>query len=260
MGHYKSNLRDIEFNLFEVLGRGDVLGSGPYEDIDADTAREMLKEVSRLAENELAESFQDGDRNPPVYDPQTQAVTMPESFRRSFDAYRDSGFWAIDLHAELGGTVAPAEPALGRQRDAARLQPGRRDVRGVLRLRQAALRARQRRPEEARALDRREGLALHDGADRAGCRVRRRRRPHQGDRRTTTAPGPSAASSASSPAPSPTWSTTSCTSCSPAPRAPAPAPRACRSSSSPSTPSTSRPVSSASATASTSPTSRRRWA
>ena len=49
MGHYKSNLRDIEFNLFEVLGRGDVLGSGPYEAIDADTAREMLKEVSRLA-------------------------------------------------------------------------------------------------------------------------------------------------------------------------------------------------------------------
>ena len=57
MGHYKSNLRDIEFTLFEVLGRGDVLGSGPYEAIDADTAREMLKEVSRLAENELAESF-----------------------------------------------------------------------------------------------------------------------------------------------------------------------------------------------------------
>ena len=107
MGHYKSNLRDIEFNLFEVLGRGDVLGTGPYEAIDADTAREMLKEVSRLAENELAESFQDSDRNPPVYDPQTQVVTMPESFRTSFDAYRDSGFWAIDLNAELGGTVAP---------------------------------------------------------------------------------------------------------------------------------------------------------
>ena len=80
MGHYKSNLRDIEFNLFEVLGRGDVLGAGPYEDVDSDTAREMLKEVARLAENELAESFLDADRNPPVYDPQTQAVTMPESF------------------------------------------------------------------------------------------------------------------------------------------------------------------------------------
>ncbi|GAA4410839.1 acyl-CoA dehydrogenase [Fodinibacter luteus] len=107
MGHYKSNLRDIEFNLFEVLGRGDVLGSGPYEEVDGDTAREMLKEVARLAENELAASFEDGDRNPPVYDPQTQAVTMPESFTRSFNAYRDSGFWAVDLNAELGGTVVP---------------------------------------------------------------------------------------------------------------------------------------------------------
>ncbi|MCB1240653.1 MAG: acyl-CoA dehydrogenase N-terminal domain-containing protein, partial [Tetrasphaera sp.] len=47
MGHYKSNLRDIEFNLFEVLGRGDVLGHGPYADLDEDTAREMLKEVAR---------------------------------------------------------------------------------------------------------------------------------------------------------------------------------------------------------------------
>ena len=107
MGHYKSNLRDIEFNLFEVLGRGDVLGSGPYDHIDADTAREMLKEVARLAENELAESFADSDQNPPVYDPKTQAVTMPESFKKSFEAYRESGFWNIDLNAELGGTVAP---------------------------------------------------------------------------------------------------------------------------------------------------------
>ncbi|KGN31665.1 butyryl-CoA dehydrogenase [Knoellia sinensis KCTC 19936] len=107
MGHYKSNLRDIEFNLFEVLGRGDVLGSGPYEDMDADTAREMLKEMTRLAENEIAESFQDADRNPPVYDPETQVVTMPESFKKSYNAYRESGFWGIDLPAELDGTVAP---------------------------------------------------------------------------------------------------------------------------------------------------------
>ncbi|MEO7422251.1 MAG: acyl-CoA dehydrogenase [Ornithinibacter sp.] len=107
MGHYKSNLRDIEFNLFEVLGRGNVLGSGPYSELDADTAREMLREVARLSEHELAESFEDSDRHPPVYDPATQAVTMPESFKTSFEAYRESGFWAIDVQAELGGTVAP---------------------------------------------------------------------------------------------------------------------------------------------------------
>ena len=29
MGHYKSNLRDLEFNLFEVLRRQDLLGPSP---------------------------------------------------------------------------------------------------------------------------------------------------------------------------------------------------------------------------------------
>ncbi|NLW98494.1 MAG: acyl-CoA dehydrogenase [Actinomycetales bacterium] len=107
MGHYKANLRDIEFNLFEVLDRDEILGTGPYAELDVDTAREMLKGMARLAENELAESFSDADRNPPVYDPQTQAVTMPESFKKSQAAYRDSGFWSIEIPAELGGTVAP---------------------------------------------------------------------------------------------------------------------------------------------------------
>ena len=86
-------------------------GLGVYSksvpDLDEDTAREMLKEVARLAENELAESFIDADRNPPVYDPQTQAVTMPESFKKSYKAYQDSGFWSVDVNEELGGTVAP---------------------------------------------------------------------------------------------------------------------------------------------------------
>ena len=27
MGHYKSNVRDLEFNLFEVFGRQEILGT-----------------------------------------------------------------------------------------------------------------------------------------------------------------------------------------------------------------------------------------
>jgi alkylation response protein AidB-like acyl-CoA dehydrogenase len=107
MGHYKANLRDIEFNLFEVFGRGEVLGSGPYAEIDAETAQEMLKEVARLAENELAASFVEADRNPPVFDPATHSVTMPAAFAKSYHAYIDSGFWSVDVPGELDGTVAP---------------------------------------------------------------------------------------------------------------------------------------------------------
>src|SRR6476469_7406825 len=107
MSHYRSNVRDLEFALFEVFGRGDVLGLGPYEAVDADTAREMLHEVARLAEHELAESLLDSDRNPPVYDPVSHTVMLPESFKKSYAAYVESGFSAVDVPAELGGTVVP---------------------------------------------------------------------------------------------------------------------------------------------------------
>lgn len=107
MSHYKSNLRDIEFNLLEVLGRGDVLGQGPYADMDVDTAREVLSEIDRLAKNELAESFEDADRNPPVYDPATHEVTMPESFKKSYHAYMDAEWFKLELPPELGGQPTP---------------------------------------------------------------------------------------------------------------------------------------------------------
>ena len=107
MGHYKANLRDLEFNLFEFLRRQDILGAGPYADVDADTARDMLREVARLAEHELADSFADSDRNPPVFDPQTATIALPESFRRSWRAYLDGEWWRLDVPAELGGTVVP---------------------------------------------------------------------------------------------------------------------------------------------------------
>jgi alkylation response protein AidB-like acyl-CoA dehydrogenase len=107
MGHYKSNLRDLEFNLFEVLGRQEVLGTGPYEDVDADTAREMLHEMARLAENELAESLQDSDLHPPVFDPADGTVRLPESFKTSYAAYMDGGWGLLDIPGELGGTVIP---------------------------------------------------------------------------------------------------------------------------------------------------------
>jgi alkylation response protein AidB-like acyl-CoA dehydrogenase len=107
MSHYKSNLRDIEFNLFEVLGRQELLGAGPFADVDEETARDMLAEVNRLAIGPVAESFADGDRNPPVFDPATGTVTMPESFRKSFRALMDAEWWRLSVPPELGGTMVP---------------------------------------------------------------------------------------------------------------------------------------------------------
>jgi alkylation response protein AidB-like acyl-CoA dehydrogenase len=107
MSHYKSNLRDIEFNLFEVFGRKDILGTGPFAEVDAQTARDMLAEVSRLAAGPVAASFADADRNPPVFDPVTGDVTLPQSFKKSFAELMEAQWWRLVIAPELGGTVVP---------------------------------------------------------------------------------------------------------------------------------------------------------
>jgi alkylation response protein AidB-like acyl-CoA dehydrogenase len=107
MGHYKSNLRDIEFNLFEVFDSGNHYGSAAYPEIDVETARTILAELERLAVTELADSFADADRNPPDFDPTEHSATLPESFKRSFKAYMDTEYWRLGLPEEMGGTLCP---------------------------------------------------------------------------------------------------------------------------------------------------------
>src|SRR5216110_672612 len=80
MSHYKSNLRDIQFNLFEVLRRQDLLGQPPYDELDEETVRGILGELERLATGPLAKSYR---------------------------AFMDAEWYRLSLPAELGGTGAP---------------------------------------------------------------------------------------------------------------------------------------------------------
>ncbi len=107
MGHYIANLRDIQFCLFDLLGRDQILGKGIFSDVDKDTANGMLEEFKRLAENEIAASFVDGDRQGVEFDPKTGEGKLPESFKKSYRAYMDAEWWRIDAPVELGGTLIP---------------------------------------------------------------------------------------------------------------------------------------------------------
>ena len=104
MSHYQSNVRDIEFNLFEVLRRQDILGTGPYADLDQETVSAILAETAHLARTKLAESFVVGDQDPPVFDAQAHSVVVPEAMKKSYRALVDSGAWQLELPAELGGS------------------------------------------------------------------------------------------------------------------------------------------------------------
>jgi alkylation response protein AidB-like acyl-CoA dehydrogenase len=107
MSHYKSNVRDIEFNLFEVLGREEILGTEPYPDLDRETVSAILAEADHLAGTKLASSFADRDGNMPVFDAETHSITVPEPVKKSFRALMNSGAWKLELPEELGGHVTP---------------------------------------------------------------------------------------------------------------------------------------------------------
>ncbi|MCP2277479.1 acyl-CoA dehydrogenase [Nocardia amikacinitolerans] len=107
MGHYKANVRDIEFNLFEVLGLDKLLDTGAYGDLDSDTVREILAEVKRLAEGPIADSFAAADREPVVYDPSTFEISVPEPLRKTVAAVRDADWGRLGMPEGMGGTPAP---------------------------------------------------------------------------------------------------------------------------------------------------------
>ena len=108
MSHYRSNLRDVEFNFFEMNGVAESLGTGPFDDVDAQTARDIIREAHTVAVEEMASTFESADRNPPVFDPATHTVAMPADFKASYWKVVESGFARIDVPKELGGIGAPA--------------------------------------------------------------------------------------------------------------------------------------------------------
>ncbi len=107
MTHYIANLRDIEFTLFDLLKRDEILEKGPFAEVDRATAMGMLEEVKRLSEVDLAASFVESDRLGVNFNPATGDAKLPESFKKSYRAYMDGEWWRIDAPADLGGTVIP---------------------------------------------------------------------------------------------------------------------------------------------------------
>ena len=108
MSHYNANLRDIEFCLFDLLKRDEIMGESIFKDVDRETATGMLEEIKRLAENDLAESFIESDRLGVQFNKETGDVKLPESFKKSYRTFMDNEWWRIDAPVEIGGTLIPA--------------------------------------------------------------------------------------------------------------------------------------------------------
>lgn len=107
MGHYLCNLRDLEFNLFEVFDCRPYLDKAPYEGFDEASIRAVLREMEHLATGALAASYVASDRNPPTFDSARSSVSLDEDFKNSYRAYLDAEYFRMGLVPELDGVCAP---------------------------------------------------------------------------------------------------------------------------------------------------------
>jgi alkylation response protein AidB-like acyl-CoA dehydrogenase len=105
VSHYRTNLRDIEFNLFEVTRIQDHLGREPFVAFDEDMARDILREIERLAIEEFAASFEEADRTPLLL--VDGVIELPAGLKRSLDAVFDGGWHRFGVDERLGGAGAP---------------------------------------------------------------------------------------------------------------------------------------------------------
>jgi hypothetical protein len=106
LSHYKSNLRDLEFNLFEFNRVQDYLGKGPWADLDEDAARDALRELERIAREEYAAAYVDQDRLPLQL--VGGEVEIHASVKAAVKAFKDGGWDRFGLPAEMGGVPVPA--------------------------------------------------------------------------------------------------------------------------------------------------------
>ncbi|OJT21274.1 acyl-CoA dehydrogenase [Archangium sp. Cb G35] len=108
--HYKANLRDLNFNLFEFLEIGrSSLGKAPFGDFDETAARQTLETFAEVCLKEMAPSFTEPEHNPPKLENGT--VTLPPGIQKALAAYHESGMGQLELPVHLGGMGAP--PSLG---------------------------------------------------------------------------------------------------------------------------------------------------
>ncbi len=105
--HYKPNLRDIFFQLFEVLKIQDTsLGKGPFEAMDESTVRATLEGFLEVMQTTWAPCFAEGDRIGATFDGKGN-VTLPPGYGKALDAYYEGGWNGIELPERLGGYGAP---------------------------------------------------------------------------------------------------------------------------------------------------------
>jgi hypothetical protein len=105
--HYKPNLRDTLFQLFEVLTiQSTALGKPPFDTMDEDSVRAALEGFLEVMLSSWAPAFAEGDRIGATFDGRGN-VALPPGYHKALAAYYDGGWNKLELPEHLGGFGAP---------------------------------------------------------------------------------------------------------------------------------------------------------
>jgi len=99
------NRRDIDFQLFDVLGLEELLAAPLYDLHDRQTVEAVLDLAERIAVEAFQPSYRPSDLNPPVLDGD-RVVTEP-SLRHAIQSFTSAGFMSAALPCKEGGLQLP---------------------------------------------------------------------------------------------------------------------------------------------------------
>lgn len=106
MSEFKVPLRDIEFNLFELLGfESHYCALGVGEDASPDIVRAVLEESAKFCETVIAPLNQSGDEHGCKWN--DGEVTTPPGFKEAYQQYVDAGWPSMSHDVEYGGQGLP---------------------------------------------------------------------------------------------------------------------------------------------------------
>lgn len=99
------NRRDLDFQLYEVLGLSKLLETDRYNDYDREAVDAILDLSQSLAEEKFQPFAAKLDANEPKY-VDGQVESIPE-VAQALAAYREAGFFATCYDADIGGMQLP---------------------------------------------------------------------------------------------------------------------------------------------------------
>ncbi len=102
---YKRDDRDVRFVLKEQLGVKRLLTFEAYKDFSMDEFDMILDQAVKIAANELAPTFQDGDRQGCRFE--DGRVLAPESFHRCWEVFKEGGWFGLATSPEFDGQGLP---------------------------------------------------------------------------------------------------------------------------------------------------------